>query len=99
MDTTMIKDAVILLKTVFDNGESIFLHEVLWTLDAKHHAILNTDELDAIVKKIGGLQKSCTQKGVELSRLESENSDFLTQDDIDKSMEIYLATFFPNWKY
>jgi hypothetical protein len=95
---TMIKDAIKLLKHAFDRGDSIFLHELIWNLDAKHHAILDTNELDTIVKEIGGLQKSYTQKGIELSRLESGVSDFLTQDDIDNAMQVYLAKFFPNQK-
>lgn len=95
---TLLKDAINFLKINFDRGKSVFFHELIWTLDAKHHAILDTNELDTIVKEIGGLQKSYTPKGIELSRLESGISDFLTQDDIDNAMQVYRAKFFPNQK-
>lgn len=90
MNDSLISDIVSILKNSFERGESISLHKLLGTIDAKHHLILNLDELNSAIKLVGGCQVITNEKNTILSSVELiERTDYVTKGDINKAFKIY----------
>uniref|UniRef100_UPI0035943AAB hypothetical protein n=1 Tax=Pricia sp. TaxID=2268138 RepID=UPI0035943AAB len=82
-------DVVKILEGAFAKNESVFLHELLWTIDAKHRLILNLDEINSAIDLIGGIRKRTDGDVVELNELELEKSDYIIDEDMISAMKIY----------
>lgn len=85
----LITDMVLLLNGVAGRDEQILLHQLLWSIDAKHHLIPNPDEINFAIEKAGGFQISRNENEIALRRDESGQPDLITQEDLDEAMKIY----------
>tara|TARA_R100000789_G_C3004577_1_gene149729 strand:- start:123 stop:410 length:288 start_codon:yes stop_codon:yes gene_type:complete len=89
MDSKIVNNITNILKEAFKKSEAILLHEVIWTIDAKHHLIVSLNELNSAIKLVGGVQKNYLNSEVKLSRSDGSESDYLIHDDIEKAMTVY----------
>ncbi|MEO9511714.1 MAG: hypothetical protein ABJN84_18275 [Flavobacteriaceae bacterium] len=89
MDSKIVNDIASFLNETFKKSETILLHEVVWTIDAKHYLIVSLNELNSAIKLVGGVQKSYLNSEVKLSRSDGDESDHLIQNDIEKAMAVY----------
>jgi chemotaxis protein CheY-P-specific phosphatase CheC len=89
MESQIVNEIANILNGTFAKNETVLLHEVIWTIDAKHHLIANLDELNSAIKLVGSVQKSYLNSEVKLSRSDGNESDYLIQDDIEKAMVVY----------
>lgn len=89
MESQIVNDIANILNGTFTKDETVSLHEVIWTIDAKHHLIASLNELNSAIKLVGGVQKIYLNTEVKLSRSNENNSDYLIEEDIKKAMIIY----------
>lgn len=93
MESILSEDVVKILEGAFEKNESVLLHELLWTIDAKHRLILNLDEINSAIDLIGGIRKRTDGDVVELNELKLKKSDYIIDEDIIKAMRIYNEHF------
>ncbi|MGW9685088.1 hypothetical protein [Flagellimonas sp. 2504JD1-5] len=89
MKSQIVNEIAKILNGAFTKDETVSLHEVIWTIDVKHHLIASLNELNPAIKLVGGVQKSYLNTDVKLSRSNENNSDYLIEGDIKKAMIIY----------
>ncbi|MGW9685084.1 hypothetical protein [Flagellimonas sp. 2504JD1-5] len=89
MKSQIVNEIASILKGTFTKNETVLLHEVIWTIDAKHHLIASLNELNSAIRLVGGAQKSYRNMDVKLSRSNENNSDYLIEEDIKKAMIMY----------
>lgn len=89
MESQIVNDIANILNGAFTNSETVMLHEMIWTIDAKHHLIASLNELNSAIELVGGVEKSYRNSEVKLSRSKDYVSDYLIEEDVKKAMIIY----------
>jgi hypothetical protein len=89
LESQLITDVFKILEGAFAKKEPVLLHELLWSIDAKHHLILNPEEINSAVDLIGGIRKRTDGNEVELNQLKAKKSEYISDEDIDRAMKIY----------
>ena len=89
MEYDIIEDIELMLRSAFGYGESISLHEICWTIDAKHKLIPSVKELNHAVKNVGGVTILRKKDSIEIRKGSLEQFDDITEHDLDLAMDIY----------
>lgn len=90
MESDLIEDAQCIFEVAFEKKQPVMLHELLWTIDAKHRLILNTDEINSAINCIVGIIKTVDGNQVKLNPLiKGRESDYVNDKDVEKAMNIY----------
>src|SRR5947208_2034590 len=84
----MIADIARLLNQAASRGESIGLHELLWTIDARHHAIPTPDEIATARMNAPPFRVVRSDSGITLVPGSACSDHELTQHDIAVAMNI-----------
>ncbi len=78
-----------ILAATIERGETIGLHELLWTVDAKEHAIPTVDELNEAMSQAGSVSIVRTSDSVTLVPGDRGDSGNLTDADVALAMAFY----------
>ena len=89
MENELITDVINFFNRAFAENEPVKLHELLWSIDANHHLILNLEEINSAIELIGGVEKNVDGDVIRLNQLNAKKSDFIMEEDIAKAMKIY----------
>lgn len=89
MESQSVKDVIKILEGAFVKNEPVLLHELLWSIDARHYLILNSDEINSAIDFIGGIKKMVDGNEVKLTQLKAEKSDYINNKDIERAMKVY----------
>jgi hypothetical protein len=89
----MIKHMIEILTGCLKRGESVTLHQLIWTVDAKHHAIPSLAELNQALKSVPGFKIARSKTSVILEPNTNSTLDSLIENDIIISMEKYKIKF------
>ena len=89
MNKEVIEDIGELLKGSFKETDRFPLHELLWTIDAKHHLIPSIDELNEAIKKNEGIIIETFDNEIYLVLTKESNSEKITQEHIDTAILDY----------
>ena len=85
----MIDDIKDLLKSAAGKSESVPLHALLWTIDAKHHAIPTVEELNTGLQNAGDFRVERTKEEVVLVPSLGAGLAIITSKDIAVAMTFY----------
>ncbi len=85
----MIADITKLLKGAAQRDEAVRLHELLWTIDARHHAIPTIREIAQAREKAPPFRVERSNGVVSLIPDSSCSADELTEHDVKVAMKIY----------
>jgi len=88
MENEIIKKMSILISNEIDNGNTVPLHSLLWTIDAQFHAIPSAAEVNAAIWTKPGLAivRNDTEILISASNKQSEP---ISEQDIKTALDIY----------
>ena len=89
MNAEIISDLELILKNQFKKGVKILLHELLWSIDAKHRPIPNLEELNEALNNSGIFKINRNGNQIEIIPSKSSMTIFFVENDISKAMEYY----------
>jgi hypothetical protein len=78
-----------ILASTIERGESIGVDQLIWTVDAKEHAIPTAEELNEAIAQAGTLSIVRESDSVTLVPSDEVSSDNLTDADIALAMAAY----------
>jgi len=85
----MVDDIKEILRLAARKSESVPLHALLWTIDAKHHAIPTVEELNAALQNAGDFRVERTAEEVSLVPFAGAGPAEVAQNDIAVAMTLY----------
>ena len=85
----MIEQMKGILAACAGRGESIPLHQLIWTVDARHHAIPTTNEINQALESVRAFRVVRDRNSVHLMPESTASSDIVTEADLQLAMKNY----------
>ena len=82
----MIERVVNLLEGSILRGESVKLHEIVWTIDASQHAIVSVDEMNAGLDQVEGITIQRNGDEVEMVPDPAAKRQRITDEDMESAL-------------